>query len=177
MYSQSLVTLSPLKLKCILFLRGMELWTDKQTDNPIHRCPWQTFQARGITRIEPVGKPYREVCLKTKCWSLKVHQPNSWSKRPGTWIGHVLAYCLVGKKYVGCIELLFTLYCAICRFYHWPHFLLTVHFHRVSPCDLDLCTHKCIQLFYKLLSINWPIWDWSDKKWQRNRRPQIVGKK
>ena len=111
---------------------------------------------RSNTRIEPVGKPYREVCLQTKWWPLKVHQPNSWSKRPGTWIGHVLAYCRVGRKYVGCIELLFKLFRAICIFYHWPNFLLTVHFHRVSPCDLDLCTHKCIQLNNKLLSINWP---------------------
>ena len=29
-------------------------------------------------------------------------------------------------------------------------------FHSVSPCDLDLRIHKCIQLKYKLLSINWP---------------------
>ena len=107
-------------------------------------------------RIQPVGKPYREVCLQTEWWPWKVHLPNSWSKRPGTWIGHVLAYCRVGREYVGCIELLFKLYRAIWRFQHRPHFLLTVHFHRVSPCDLDLCTHKCIQLFYKLLSINWP---------------------
>ena len=55
-------------------------------------------------RIEPVGKPYREVCLQTEWWPRKVHQPKSWSKRPGTWIGHVLAYCRVGRKYVGCIE-------------------------------------------------------------------------
>ena len=34
--------------------------------------------------------------------------------------------------------------------------LLNKHFHLVSPCDLDLCTPKCIQLFYKLLSTNWP---------------------
>ena len=67
-------------------------------------------------RIEPVGKPYREVCLQTKWWPLKVNQPNSWSKRPGTRIGHVLAYCCVGRKYVGCIELLFKLYRAICIF-------------------------------------------------------------
>ena len=66
-------------------------------------------------RIEPVGKPYREVCLQTEWWPWKVHQPNSWSKRPGTWIGHVLAYCRVGRKYVGCIELLFKLYRAIWR--------------------------------------------------------------
>ena len=89
-------------------------------------------------RIEPVGKPYREVCLQTEWWPWKVHQPNSWSKGPGTWIGHVLAYCRVGRKYVGCIELLFKLYRAIWRLYHWSNFLLTVHFHRVSPCDLDL---------------------------------------
>ena len=66
-------------------------------------------------RIEPVGKPYREVCLQTEWWPWKVHQPNSWSKRPGTWIAHVLAYCRVGRKYVGCIELLFKLYRAIWR--------------------------------------------------------------
>ena len=66
-------------------------------------------------RIEPVGKPYREVCLQTELWPWKVHQPNSWSKRPGTWIGHVLAYCRVARKYVGCIELLFKLYRTIWR--------------------------------------------------------------
>ena len=59
-----------------------------------------------ITRIERVGEPYREVCLCTELWPETVHQPNCWSKRPGTWIEHVLAYCRDGKKYVGCIELL-----------------------------------------------------------------------
>ena len=39
-----------------------------------------------------------------------VSQPNSLSKRLGRWIEHVLAYCRNGKKYVGCIELLFKLY-------------------------------------------------------------------
>ena len=51
------------------------------------------------TRIEPVGKPYREVWRQTILWSWKVHQPNSQSKHPGTWIEHVLAYCRVGRKY------------------------------------------------------------------------------
>ena len=69
-----------------------------------------------ITRIEAVGKPYREVCLQTKLWPCKVHQPNSRSKHPGTWIEDVLAYCRVGRKYVGCIELLFKVYRANCRF-------------------------------------------------------------
>ena len=46
-----------------------------------------------------------------------VHQPNCWSKCPGTWIEHVLAYCRDGKMYVGCIELLFKLYRATCRNY------------------------------------------------------------
>ena len=46
-----------------------------------------------------------------------VHQPNCWSKRPGTWIEHVLAYFRDGKMYVGCIELLFQLYRATCRYY------------------------------------------------------------
>ena len=58
-------------------------------------------------RIEPVGEPYREVCLCPESWPETVQQPNCWSKRPGTWIEHVLAYCRDGKKYVGCIELLF----------------------------------------------------------------------
>ena len=31
------------------------------------------------TRIEPVGKPYREVCLQTLLWPWKVHRPSSWS--------------------------------------------------------------------------------------------------
>ena len=30
-------------------------------------------------RIEPVGKPYREVCLQTLLWPWKVHRPSSWS--------------------------------------------------------------------------------------------------
>ena len=37
---------------CTLFVRGTELRTDgrtdKRTDDPITRCPRQTFQARGI---------------------------------------------------------------------------------------------------------------------------------
>ena len=56
-------------------------------------------------RIEPVGKPYREVCLRSALWHWIAHQPNSWSKHPGTRIEQVLAYC----QYVGCIELLFCL--------------------------------------------------------------------
>ena len=31
------------------------------------------------TRIEPVGKPYREVCLQTLLWPWKVRRPSSWS--------------------------------------------------------------------------------------------------
>ena len=59
------------------------------------------------TRIEPVGKPYREVCLRSELWLWMAHQPNSWSKHPGTRIEQVLAYCREEQKYVGCIELLF----------------------------------------------------------------------
>ena len=62
-----------------------------------------------ITRIEPVGKPYREVCLRSELWPVMAHQPNSWSKHPGTRIEQVLAYCRDEHKYVGCIELLFCL--------------------------------------------------------------------
>ena len=61
------------------------------------------------TRIEPVGKPYREVCLRSEFWDWMAHQSNSWSKHPGTQIEQVLAYCRDEKKYVGCIELLFCL--------------------------------------------------------------------
>ena len=32
------------------------------------------------------------------------HQPNSCSKRPVTWIAHVLAYGRVGTKYVGVLS-------------------------------------------------------------------------
>ena len=60
-------------------------------------------------RIEPVGKPYREVYLRSELWPWMVHHPNSWSKHPGTRIEQVLAYCRAGQKYVGCIELLFCL--------------------------------------------------------------------
>ena len=56
-------------------------------------------------RIEPVGKPYREVCLRSELWPWMAHQPNSWSKHPGTRIEQVLAYCRDEQKYVGCIEL------------------------------------------------------------------------
>ena len=62
-----------------------------------------------VTRIEPVGKPYREVCLRSELWPWIAHQPNSWSKHPGTRIEQVLAYCRDEQKYVGCIELLFCL--------------------------------------------------------------------
>ena len=61
------------------------------------------------TRIEPVGKPYREVCLCSELCPVMAHQPNSWSKQPGTRIEQVLAYCRDEQKYVGCIELLFCL--------------------------------------------------------------------
>ena len=65
-------------------------------------------------RIEPVGKPYWEVCLRSELWPWMAHQPNSWSKHPGTRIEQVLAYCrdeqkYDEQKYVGCIELLFCL--------------------------------------------------------------------
>ena len=66
-------------------------------------------QLQMITRIEPVGKPYREVCLRSELWPMMAHQPNSWSKHPGTRIEQVLAYCRDEQKYVGCIELLFCL--------------------------------------------------------------------
>ena len=61
------------------------------------------------TRIEPVGKPYREVCLRSELCPVMAHQPNSWSKHPGTRIEQVVAYCRDEQKYVGCIELLFCL--------------------------------------------------------------------
>ena len=52
-------------------------------------------------RIEPVGKPYREVCLRSELWNWMAHQPNSWSKHQGTRIEQVLAYCRDEQKYVG----------------------------------------------------------------------------
>ena len=33
---------------CTLFVSGTELRTDRQTDDPITRCPWRTFQIGGI---------------------------------------------------------------------------------------------------------------------------------
>ena len=62
-------------------------------------------------RIEPAGKPYREVCLCSELWPVMAHQPNSWSKHPGTRIEQVLAYCRDEQKYVGCIELLYLSHC------------------------------------------------------------------
>ena len=60
-------------------------------------------QDRKRTRIEPVGKPYREVCLHSELWPWMAHQPNSWSKHPGTRIEQVLAYCRDEQKYVAII--------------------------------------------------------------------------
>ena len=37
------------------------------------------YRKYNLTRIEPVGKPYREVCLQTLLWPWNVHQPSSWS--------------------------------------------------------------------------------------------------
>ena len=65
------------------------------------------------TRIEPVGKPYREVCLRSELWP-------SWSKHPGTRIEQVLAYCRDEQKYVGT---------EVCRVY-WAIIL--------SHCDHDI---------------------------------------
>ena len=36
---------------CTLLVSGTELQTDKQTDDPIARCPLRTFQAGGIIKI------------------------------------------------------------------------------------------------------------------------------
>ena len=69
----------------------------------------EIFQTIYRTRIEPVGKPYREVCLHSELWPWMAHEPNSWSKHAGTRIEQVLAYCREEQKYVGCIELLFCL--------------------------------------------------------------------
>ena len=60
----------------------------------------QIYRYEG-TRIEPVGKPYREVCLRSELWPWMAHQLNSWSKHPGTRIEQVLAYCRDEQKYVG----------------------------------------------------------------------------
>ena len=62
-----------------------------------------------LTRIEPVGKPYREVCLRSELCPVMTHHSNSLSKHPGTRIEQVLAYCRDEQKHVGCIELLFCL--------------------------------------------------------------------
>ena len=42
------------------------------------------MQKREETTIEPVGKPYREVCLRSELCPWMAHQPNSCSKHPGT---------------------------------------------------------------------------------------------
>ena len=88
-----------------------------------------------LTRIEPVCKPYREVCLRFELWSGTVIQANSWSKRSRTWVEYVLAYCRVGHENVGCIGLFLKLYHAICRVLHGLHilFCLTV--------TLTFCIH------------------------------------
>ena len=41
------------------------------------------------TWTEPVGKPYREVCLRSELCPVMAHQPNSWSKHTGTRIEQV----------------------------------------------------------------------------------------
>ena len=121
---------------CTSFLRGFIIISK------IKKQKWKE------TRIEPAGEPYSQVYLQTKLWPWKFHQLNSRSKRPGAWLEHVLAYCrvgrkyvgrkyvgkYVGRKYVGCIELLFKVYSAICRFY----FLALSAFSVLSHCDIDL---------------------------------------
>ena len=74
------------------------------------------YKKNNNTRIEPVGEPYSEVCFNPELWFGMVSQPNSLWKRLGRLIEHVLAYCRDGKKYVGCIELLFKLHRATCRY-------------------------------------------------------------
>ena len=56
------------------------------------------FRKVDLTRIEPVGEPYSEVCFHPELWFGMVPQPNSLSKRLGRWIEHVLAYCRDWKK-------------------------------------------------------------------------------
>ena len=46
------------------------------------------------------------LCIVERLWPLLAF------KRPGTWINNVLAFCRVGRKYVGCMELLSKLHCA-----------------------------------------------------------------
>ena len=79
-------------------------------------CPFDLFVGVGafviglgqISSFLSVGKPYREVCLRSELWPWMSHQPNSWSKHTGTRIEQVLAYCREEQKYVG-LGLLFCL--------------------------------------------------------------------
>ena len=81
-------------------------------------------------RIEPVGKPYREVCVRSELCPVMAHQPNSWSKHPGTRVEQVLAYCRDEQKYVGWTGPgLLSRWTEVCRVY-WAIIL--------SHCDLDI---------------------------------------
>ena len=87
-----------------------DLTNDISYDAKLNRSKNRYFWGKIVkTRIEPVGKPYREVCLRSELWPWMAHQPNSWSKHPGTRIEQILTYCREEQKYVGCIELLFCL--------------------------------------------------------------------
>ena len=83
----------------------MQRNSNTELDHTFREVEYTMTITRNKTRIEPVGKPYREVCLRSELWHWMAHQPNSWSKHPGTRIEQVLAYCRDEQKYVGCIEL------------------------------------------------------------------------
>ena len=44
-----------------MFVSGTELWTDRQTDDPITRCSWQTFQAGGIKKNKQINFLYLQL--------------------------------------------------------------------------------------------------------------------
>ena len=51
------------------------------------------------------------LCIVERLWSLLAFINRVLGRNVlGTWINDVLAFCRVGRKYVGCIELLFELY-------------------------------------------------------------------
>ena len=59
-------------------------------------------------RIEPVGKPYREVCLQTLLWPWKVHRPSSWSLLPSELAlklkDFFFFFSFLQMAFLGCIE-------------------------------------------------------------------------
>ena len=102
-----------LSFNLLLFL--VLKWTNLLSTFSLFLLFWCSFaNVYTQTRVEPVGKTYREVCLQTKWWSFEGSATEFLveTSRAMDWTG--LASLSRWKKV--CIELLFKLNRVICRF-------------------------------------------------------------